>query len=157
MPNFHEFTLQGIDGKEIPLEFFQDKVVMVVNVASECGLTPQYAKLQEMYDDLKGKDFIVLGVPCNQFGAQEPGTDAEIQNFCTSRYSVTFPMSTKIEVNGPDRHPLYQWMIGDGGDIEWNFEKFLVNGNGEVVERFSPQTTPDDPAVLERINVLLAS
>jgi glutathione peroxidase len=156
MPGFHDFTLTAIDGRELPLAFFKDKAVLVVNVASQCGLTPQYTGLQELYENHKGEGLVVLGIPCNQFGAQEPGNEEEIQSFCTTRFNITFPMSAKIEVNGTSRHPLYNWLVGSGEDIQWNFEKFLIDREGNVTERFSPQTTPNDPAILASIEDCLS-
>ncbi|WP_295471445.1 glutathione peroxidase [uncultured Pseudomonas sp.] len=160
MSAFHEMTLQGLDGQPLPLAPFKDKVVLVVNVASKCGLTPQYAALESLYERYKDKGFVVLGLPCNQFAGQEPGSEAEIQSFCSLNYGVTFPMGEKLEVNGAHRHPLYRLLAGEGaefpGDITWNFEKFLVARNGAVIARFSPRTLPDDPAVIQAIEKALA-
>ena len=134
---------------------------LVVNVASKCGLTPQYGKLEALQDQLSGRGFTVLGFPCNQFGGQEPGTAEEIAQFCSATYGVTFPMSAKVEVNGSGRDPIYQRLVevpdadGETGDIQWNFEKFLLDGAGTVVARFRPRTEPDDPAVLAAIDALL--
>lgn len=132
--------------------------MLVVNVASQCGLTPQYAKLQELYERYRDRGFEVLGFPCNQFGAQEPGTEAEIRSFCETKYGVTFPLFAKIEVNGPGAHPLYQWLEREtgGGEIAWNFEKFLVDRQGAVRARFSPRTPPDDPEIVRAIEAALA-
>ena len=160
MSAFHDITLTGLDGQPLPLAPFKDKVVLVVNVASKCGLTPQYAALETLYQHYKDQGFSVLGLPCNQFAGQEPGTDAEIQSFCQLNYGVTFPLSEKLEVNGGHRHPLYRLLAGEGaefpGDITWNFEKFLVNGKGAVVARFSPRTAPDDQTVIQAIERALA-
>jgi glutathione peroxidase len=127
-------------------------VVLVVNVASRCGYTPQYAGLQQLHEELAGEGFSVVGVPCNQFGAQEPGSDAEIRDFCSTRYDVTFPLAAKLEVNGPGRAPLYRWLTdpaqGFAGDVEWNFEKFLVGRDGRVVARYPAGTRPDDKGLL---------
>src|SRR5690606_4464561 len=120
----------------------------VVNVASKCGLTPQYKKLEPLYREYQAKGFAILGLPCNQFMGQEPGTDEEIQNFCATKYDVTFPLSGKVDVNGANRNPLYTFLAGEQakfpGDIQWNFEKFLIGKNGDVVKRFSPKVEPDD-------------
>ena len=124
------------------------KVLLVVNVASKCGLTPQYAGLENLYQTYRERGFAVLGVPCNQFAGQEPGSEADIQSFCSLNYGVSFPMSAKVEVNGSARHPLYRLLAGEGaefpGDITWNFEKFLLGPDGRVLARFSPRTAPDD-------------
>ncbi|BAP41479.1 glutathione peroxidase [Pseudomonas sp. 21LCFQ02] len=160
MSAFHDITLTGLDGQALPLAPFKDKVVLVVNVASKCGLTPQYAALETLYQHYKDQGFSVLGLPCNQFAGQEPGTHAEIQSFCQLNYGVTFPLGEKLEVNGAHRHSLYRLLAGEGaefpGDITWNFEKFLVNGKGAVVARFSPRTAPDDQAVIQAIEKALA-
>ncbi len=135
---------------------------LVVNVASRCGLTPQYAKLEALHAELAGRNFTVLGVPCNQFGGQEPGTSAEIAEFCSATYGVSFPMTSKLEVNGVERDPLYSELTdtpdadGAAGDIQWNFEKFLISSDGRVVARFRPRTEPDDPAVRAAIESVLA-
>jgi glutathione peroxidase len=139
------------------------KATLVVNVASRCGLTPQYAKLEALQEQLSGRGFTVVGFPCNQFGGQEPGTAEEIETFCSATYGVTFPMSDKIDVNGPHRDAIYALLApvadaaGEAGDIRWNFEKFLVAPDGEVVARFSPQTEPDAPEVRGAIDALLAA
>ena len=160
MSAFHELTLEALDGEPLPLSTFNAKVVLVVNVASKCGLTPQYAALENLYQQYKDKGFSVLGVPCNQFAGQEPGTEQEIQEFCSLNYGVTFPLSSKLEVNGPDRHQLYRLLAGEGaefpGDITWNFEKFLMGKDGRVLARFSPRTAPDEPSVIQAIEKALA-
>ena len=160
MSAFHELTLDALDGKPLPLETFKGKVVLVVNVASKCGLTPQYVALENLYQQFKGKGFSVLGVPCNQFAGQEPGSEQDIQAFCSLNYGVTFPLSSKLEVNGPDRHQLYRLLAGEGaefeGEITWNFEKFLVGKDGRVLARFSPRTAPDDATVIQAIEKSLA-
>lgn len=160
MSAFHELTLDALDGKPLPLDIFKGKVVLVVNVASKCGLTPQYAALENLYQQFKGQGFSILGVPCNQFAGQEPGSEQEIQEFCSLNYGVTFPLSSKLEVNGPDRHQLYRLLAGEGaefeGDISWNFEKFLVGKDGRVLARFSPRTAPDDATVIHAIEKSLA-
>ncbi|WP_097459336.1 glutathione peroxidase [Mangrovitalea sediminis] len=157
MTTLHDFTLTAIDGSAMPLDQLRGKTVLLVNVASECGLTPQYQGLENLYREFADQGLVVVGLPCNQFGGQEPGTEAEIAAFCQSRFDVTFPMTGKIEVNGAGRHPLYQWLIGDGDDIRWNFEKFLVDSHGRVVERFDPRTTPEDPALREKLTATLAA
>jgi glutathione peroxidase len=148
MANFHDFALRDIDGDAMPLERFQGKAVLVVNVASRCGLTPQYEGLEAIWREGRDMGLVVLGVPCNQFGRQEPGTEGEIKQFCSLNYDVSFPMASKIDVNGAQRHPLYQWLAGPGarfpGDIQWNFEKFLIGPDGEVRARFAPDTSPQD-------------
>jgi glutathione peroxidase len=147
MSNFHDFKLNKLGGGEIKLSDFQGKVLLVVNVASKCGLTPQYKKLEALYLEYKDQGFEILGIPCNQFMGQEPGTDAEIQNFCSTKYDVTFPLSGKIDVNGDKRDPLYTFLAGSGAtfasDIQWNFEKFLIGRNGNVIKRFPPKVEPD--------------
>jgi glutathione peroxidase len=158
LASFHDFTVRDIDGKDVPLGEFRGKVCLVVNVASQCGLTPQYAGLQALFEQHKEAGLVVLGFPSNDFGAQEPGTEAEIKEFCTSRYAVTFPMFAKVHVNGPERAPVYKWLIGqagDGSDIEWNFGKFLVGRDGRAVARFSPRTSPDDPKLVAAIEAEL--
>ena len=160
MSAFHDLTLDALDGSPLPLEAFKDQVVLVVNVASKCGLTPQYAALENLYQQYKAQGFSVLDVPCNQFAGQEPGTEEQIQAFCSLNYGVTFPLSSKLEVNGPQRHQLYRLLAGEGaefpGDISWNFEKFLVGPDGRVLERFSPRTAPDDAAVIQAIEKSLS-
>jgi glutathione peroxidase len=134
---------------------------LLVNVASRCGLTPQYSTLEKIHEHYADRGFTVVGLPCNQFGGQEPGSAEEIAEFCSATYGVTFPMSEKVEVNGPDRHPIYAELVatpnekGEAGDVLWNFEKFLVDGDGGVVARFHPDVQPDDPRVLDRIESLL--
>lgn len=160
MSAFHDLTLDALDGKPLSLKTLKGQVVLVVNVASKCGLTPQYAALENLYQQYKEQGFSVLGLPCNQFAGQEPGTEEEIQTFCSLNYGVSFPLGSKVEVNGPDRHQLYRLLAGEGaefpGDITWNFEKFLVGPDGRVLARFSPRTAPDDPAVIQAIEKALA-
>jgi glutathione peroxidase len=160
MNTFHDFTLQKINGEPLPLVDFKDHVVLLVNVASECGYTKQYTGLQEIYDMYKNKGFVVLGVPCNQFGGQEPGTEAEIENFCTTKFNVTFPLTSKIEVKGKQQHPLYAWLTNDEarypGDIGWNFAKFLIGKNGEVLKRFDSGDKPNSEEVITAIETALA-
>lgn len=160
MSAFHQLVLPGLGGGELPLAEFGDRLTLVVNVASQCGLTPQYAGLEQLHQQYHGRGFSVLGIPCNQFAGQEPGSDDEIRAFCMLNYGVSFPLSGKLEVNGPQRHPLYRLLAGEGadfpGDITWNFEKFLVATDGRVLARFSPRTTPDDPALIQAIESALA-
>ncbi|MDO7903333.1 glutathione peroxidase [Pseudomonas sp. K1(2024)] len=159
MSAFHGLTLESLDGEDLPLAPFKGQVVLVVNVASKCGLTPQYATLEKLYQQFKDRGFAVLGLPCNQFAGQEPGSAQEIQAFCSLNYGVSFPLSAKLEVNGPERHPLYRLLAGEGaefpGDITWNFEKFLVGKDGRVLARFAPRIAPDEPSVLQAIEKAL--
>ena len=149
-------TVKNIEGKDVNLADYQGKVVLVVNVASKCGLTPQYKGLEAVYEKYKDKGFVVLGFPCNQFGGQEPGSEADIQQFCSTKYNVTFPMFAKIEVNGKGTSQLYQALKAKfPGDIKWNFEKFLINKKGEVVKRFAPTVKPDAKEVTAAIEAEL--
>jgi glutathione peroxidase len=161
MSAFHQLVLPGLGGGELSLAEFGDRITLVVNVASQCGLTPQYEGLERLYQAYHGRGFSVLGIPCNQFAGQEPGSDDEIRTFCTLNYGVSFPLSGKLEVNGPQRHPLYRLLAGEGadfpGDITWNFEKFLVDGDGRVAARFSPQTPPEDADLRQAIAITLAA
>ena len=153
----HDVSIARLDGSAMNLADFAGQTVLVVNVASQCGLTPQYTALEEIHERFADRGFTVLGVPCNQFLGQEPGTADEIAEFCSSTYGVTFPLTEKVEVNGEGRHPLYDELVdvaddeGHTGDIRWNFEKFLVGPDGAVVARFSPVTVPDDPSVVAAI------
>ena len=156
MSTAHYYSAPSISGEDTSLASFSGKALLIVNVASECGLTPQYAGLQELHKKYAAKGLAVLGFPCNQFGAQEPGTEEQIQQFCSTSYGVEFPLFAKVEVNGEGRHPLYAHLIGDGEDISWNFEKFLVDGDGQTIARFSPRTTPDDPELVAAIEKALA-
>jgi len=144
----YSFTLDSIDGKPAPLADYKGKVVLLVNVASQCGYTPQYTALESIYEKYKDQGFVILGFPANNFGAQEPGTNDEIKTFCTRKYSVKFPMYSKISVKGEDKAPLYTFLTketgpGIAGEIKWNFTKFLVDRDGKVVQRFEPAVTPD--------------
>jgi glutathione peroxidase len=142
-------------------ELTSGKPALIVNVASRCGLTPQYSGLVKLQEQYGPRGFTVIGVPCNQFAGQEPGSPEEIQEFCSATYGVDFPLLEKIEVNGPDRHPLYTELTrtadadGEAGDIQWNFEKFLIDGKGQVMARFRPRTTPEDPSITSAIEKLL--
>jgi glutathione peroxidase len=139
----------------------ESRPALLVNVASRCGLTPQYSRLEALHEEFGPRGFTVVGIPCNQFGGQEPGTSEEIAAFCSATYGVTFPMTGKVEVNGPGAHPLYQRLTaapdasGQAGDVQWNFEKFLIDGSGQVVARFRPATEPDAPEVRTAIEALL--
>lgn len=159
--NLYEIPLKDIDQKPTSLKNYQGKVLLVVNVASQCGLTPQYKALEKVHQKYKSKGFTVLGFPCNDFGAQEPGTNEEIKSFCSSKYQVSFPMFDKLHVKGAEQHPLYTALSGKDspfpGDTKWNFGKFLIGKNGEILKRFEPKTTPDDPAVIEAIEAALAA
>ena len=152
----HEFTLNSIDGKPAPLSTYQGKVVLIVNVASRCGFTPQYAGLEALYEKYKDRGFTILGFPANNFGGQEPGTNEEIKTFCSTKYNVTFPMYSKISVKGDDKAPLYQFLTDTtGSEIQWNFTKFLVDKSGKVVARFESKVTPQSPDVAEAIEKAL--
>ena len=148
MDDIYDIQVKDSLKKNVSLSDYSGKTLLVVNVASKCGLTPQYEGLQKLYDRYKDRNFVVLGFPCNQFGGQEPGTDAEINDFCEINYSVTFPIFSKIEVNGPNAHPLFKLLKRDKPgifrtqSIKWNFTKFLINSNGKIVERFSPRVEP---------------
>ena len=154
--SLYTFTLNSIDGKPVPLADYKGKVVLIVNVASRCGYTPQYSALEAIYEKYKDRGFVILGFPANNFGAQEPGTNEEIKTFCSRKYDVTFPMYSKISVKGADRAPLYAYLTeetgkGIAGEIQWNFTKFLVDRNGNVVQRFEPAVTPDSADVTAAI------
>jgi len=159
--SIYDVSIQALDGTPADLTQYNDKAVLLVNVASKCGLTPQYTGLEELQEKYKSKGFTVLGVPCNQFGAQEPGSPDEIKEFCSTTYGVTFPMTEKVDVNGDGRHELYKQLVdvadaeGHAGDIRWNFEKFLIAPGGEVVARFSPLTEPDARELVETIEKAL--
>ena len=159
--SIYDVTMKDIDGKETSLSAYKGKVLLIVNVASKCGFTPQYKGLESVYEKYKGKDFTILGFPCNQFGGQEPGTSEEIKEFCSSKYNVTFPMFEKIDVNGPKRHPLYTLLAGEGspfpGDIKWNFNKFLIGKDGKILKRFDSKVTPESPEVTAAIEAALAA
>ncbi|MBL8220872.1 MAG: glutathione peroxidase [Bryobacterales bacterium] len=151
----HEFTLNSIDGKPAPLSAYKGKVLLIVNVASQCGYTPQYTGLESLYRQYKDKGLVVIGFPANNFGAQEPGTDAEIKQFCSRKYEVTFPTYSKISVKGGDAAPLYQYLQEKGGPVKWNFTKFLVDGNGNVVKRFESGVAPESPELVGAIEKAL--
>ena len=163
MSDFYGFKMKTIDGTDQSLDAYRGQAVLVVNVASKCGLTPQYAELEKLHEAYASKGFAVLGFPCNQFSGQEPGSDADVKTFCSTTYGVTFPMFSKIEVNGKSRAPLYDWLTKqatapDGpGDIKWNFAKFVVDKTGLVIARFEPKTTPSAPEVAKAIDQALKS
>jgi glutathione peroxidase len=158
-----DISVNTLSGQPSSVGDHAGKALLIVNVASKCGLTPQYTALQQVYDQYGDRGFAVLGFPCNQFGGQEPGSADEIETFCSVNYGVTFPMFEKIDVNGPDRHPLYAELTqtadaeGHDGDIRWNFEKFLISPDGEIVARYSPMMVPDDPTIIADIERNLPS
>jgi glutathione peroxidase len=155
MSGFYDIAVRGIDGGADLLGPLRGKVTLAVNVASQCGLTPQYAGLEQLQRELRDENFTVVGFPCNQFGAQEPAGESQIAVFCATNYGVTFPLSAKLEVNGTQRHPLYRFLTGEttgiAGDISWNFEKFLVGRDGRVLRRYPPETKPQDAGLLQDI------
>ena len=159
----YEFTLKDIDGKDVKLDAYKGKVVMIVNTASKCGYTPQYEGLQALYDKYKDKGFVVLGFPANNFMGQQPGTEEEIKEFCTLKYKVTFPMFAKISVKGEDQHPLYNFLTNKvtnpdfAGDISWNFNKFVIDRTGKVVARFGSKDTPEGEAIVAAFEKYLAA
>ena len=158
MASIYDFTAASLSGEEVPLKRFEGEVLLIVNTASACGFTPQYRGLEALHRELAPRGFAVLGFPCNQFGAQEPGTAEEIGAFCAGKYDVTFPLFAKIDVNGADTHPLYRFLKGEktgllGSAIKWNFTKFLVDRRGKVVSRHAPTTTPE--ALKKEIEALL--
>src|SRR3984885_3649172 len=158
--SIYDFTLPLLNGKDAPLADYKGKVILVVNVASRCGFTPQYSALESIYEKYKDQGFVILGFPANNFGSQEPGTNAEIKNFCSAKYNVTFPMYAKVSVKGDDQTPLYKYLTESAnptaaGEIKWNFTKFLVDRNGRVVQRFEPETTPDSTQITSAIEKAL--
>lgn len=159
--SIYDIPLKDIDGKDTSLAPYKGQVILIVNVASKCGNTPQYAALEAAYTNYQAKGLVICGFPCNQFHAQEPGTDADIKLFCTSKYDVTFPMFDKLDVNGENRHPLYGMLAGPSspfpGDIDWNFAKFLIGRDGKIVNRFKAKVKPDAPEVTAAIEAALAA
>jgi len=157
----YDFTLKSIDGDKISLNAYHGKVLLLVNVASKCGYTPQYAALESLYKKYKDRGLVIVGIPANNFASQEPGTDQEIKKFCSTKYNVTFPMMSKVSVKGEDETPLYQFLTDKavnpqiGGDIQWNFTKFLFDRNGKPVARFEPAVTPDSPQVTTAVESAL--
>ena len=162
MADFHDFRLRAIDGSQRELRDYRGKVCLVVNVASKCGLTPQYDGLQRLYDRFQDRGLEVLGFPCNQFAGQEPGSEAEIQAFCATSYGTTFPLFAKLEVNGPGRDPLYAWLTSqptrpDGpGDVKWNFAKFVIDRQGRAAARFEPRVEPEAAELVAAIQAALS-
>jgi glutathione peroxidase len=160
--SIYDFTLKSIDGQPTPLATYRGKVVLLVNVASKCGFTPQYTALEALYEKYKDRGLVIVGIPANNFAQQEPGTDAEIKTFCSSKYNVTFPMMSKLSVKGDDKTPLYQYLTSQdedpkfAGEIKWNFTKFLFDRNGNPVARFEPATKPDSPEVTAAIDSALS-
>jgi glutathione peroxidase len=159
--SIYNIPLKDIDGKDTTLKPYAGKVILIVNVASKCGFTPQYTALEAVYKKYQNQGLVICGFPCNQFGSQEPGTDAEIKQFCSAKYDVTFPMFDKLEVNGDNRHPLYVALAGKDspfpGNIHWNFTKFVIARDGKIVARFDSKVTPDSPEVTHAIETALAA
>jgi glutathione peroxidase len=158
--NAYQFSFVSIDGKPMPLSEFKGKTVLVVNTASQCGFTPQYTQLEAVYKKYKDKGLVVLGVPSNDFGGQEPGSNAEIKKFCEGNYDVDFPLTTKYDVKGPEAHPFFQWAASTGGDAaipKWNFHKLLLDGNGNLIAEFPTKVKPDAPDVTKAIETALSN
>jgi glutathione peroxidase len=158
--SLYDFTMDDIDGKPVNLSEFKGKVLLVVNTASFCGNTPQYADLETIYEQYRDKGFEVLAFPANNFGQQEPGTNEEIKGFCLTRYGVSFPLFSKISVKGPDKHPLYRYLTEQSpfpGEVEWNFQKYLVDRSGNVVGRFHHRTKPLSPEIVQEVERVLAA
>ena len=159
--SIYDIPLKDIDGQAVTLKPEAGKVLLLVNVASHCGFTPQYAGLEALQQKFQAQGLVVCGFPCNQFGGQEPGSEVEIKQFCTSKYQVTFPLYAKLEVNGPNRHPLYALLAGPGspfpGDIKWNFTKFLVGRDGKILNRFDSKVKPDSEEMTQAITAALAA
>lgn len=162
MASLYEFSTTSLSGEPVDFTDFANKVVLIVNVASACGLTPHYAGLEALQQRFAPRGFSVIGVPCNQFGGQEPGSAEDIATFCSTNYGVTFPMTTKVDVNGERRHPLFAWLCSEPSapegpsDVRWNFTKFVVGRDGQLAARFAPTTTPEDPALVAAIERALA-
>ncbi len=158
----YDFTMKDIDGNDVKLDTYKGKVALFVNTASKCGYTPQYEGLEKIYEKYKGQGFVILGFPANNFGGQEPGTNAEIKEFCTLKFKTSFPMFAKISVKGEDQHPLYKYLTSSetdpkfAGDIKWNFNKFLVDQNGTIIARFDSKDTPESDTVTKAIETALA-
>ena len=161
--SIYEFTMRNIDGENVKLDAYKGKVILIVNVASKCGYTPQYEGLEALYQKHKDSGFVILGFPANNFLSQEPGTEAEIKEFCSTKYKVTFPMFAKISVKGEDQHPLYTYLTNKrsnpdfAGDISWNFNKFLIDRQGKVVARFGSKDTPEGEAITSAVTKYLAA
>ncbi len=159
--SIYDIKLKDIDGKDTTLSAYKGKVILIVNVASKCGFTKQYTGLETIYQKYKDRGFVVLGFPCNQFGGQEPGSNEEIRQFCSSKFNVTFPLFDKLEVNGEKRHSLYDALVGKDspfpGDIKWNFTKFLIGKDGKILKRFESSVTPESPGVTEAIDAAISA
>ena len=161
--SIHDFTMNSIDGAPTPLSTFKGKIVLLVNVASRCGFTPQYTALEKVYETYKDRGLVIVGIPANNFGGQEPGSNQEIKTFCSTKYNVSFPMMAKVSVKGDDKTPLYQFLTDKtanpnvAGEIQWNFTKFLIGADGHPVARFEPDVTPDSPQVIAAIEKELAT
>jgi glutathione peroxidase len=158
MTNAYDFSFTSIDGAPLPLTTFRGKPVLVVNTASKCGLTPQYEGLEALYREYRDQGLVVLGVPCNQFAGQEPGTEAEIKAFCEVKFDVDFPMTSKVDVKGENRHPFYAWAeekLGEGAVPAWNFHKILIGPDGEAVQAFGPRTEPTDESITSAVKEAL--
>ena len=156
--NVYDYSMTAIDGKAAPLSNYKGKVLLVVNVASKCGYTPQYTGLEALYKKYKDQGLVLIGVPANNFGGQEPGSNEEIQTFCSRTYGVTFPMMSKVSVKGADQAPLYQYLTSTkGGDVKWNFTKFLVGRDGQILDRFESAVKPDSPELLSAVERALAA
>lgn len=153
--SIHHLTMKDIDGKDLALKTYAGKAVLIVNVASECGYTGQYAGLQALSEKMAAKGLVVLGVPCNDFGGQEPGDEKTIQTFCSSKYNVTFPMTSKVTIKGDAKHPLYALLTKGGGEVGWNFEKFLVGKDGKLIQRFGSDAEPESGDLLSAIEAAL--
>jgi glutathione peroxidase len=154
----YDFEFHTIDGAPLPLETYRDKVVLVVNTASQCGLTPQYEGLEKLYSDYKDQGLVVLGVPCNQFAGQEPGTEAEIKEFCETKFNIDFPLTAKADVKGETAHPFYKWakdVLGEPAEPVWNFHKILVGKDGKLIRAFGPRTEPLDDEVVGAVKAAL--
>jgi len=159
-PSLYDIPLKDINGKSTSLKNYKGKVLLVVNVASQCGLTPQYKALESTYKKYQSQGLAILGFPCNDFGEQEPGTTEEIKTFCSTKYNVSFPLFDKLHVKGAEQHPLYTVLTGQGspfpGDVKWNFGKFLISRDGKIIKRFEPPVTPDSPEVVAAIEAALS-
>jgi glutathione peroxidase len=158
MSSAYDYAFDKINGGELPMASFKDKVVLVVNTASKCGLTPQYNGLEQLYSDYKDKGLVVLGVPCNQFMGQEPGTEEEIETFCSTTFGIDFPMTAKVDVKEAGRHPFYAWaeqQLGEPAVPVWNFHKILIGKDGQAIQAFGPRTEPQDPALVGAIEAAL--
>jgi glutathione peroxidase len=159
--SIYDIKLKDIDGKDTTLSAYKGKVLLIVNVASKCGFTKQYTGLETIYQKYKDQGFVVLGFPCNQFGGQEPGSNEEIKQFCSSKFNVTFPLFDKLEVKGEKRHPLYDALVGKDspfpGDIKWNFTKFLIGKDGKILKRYESSVTPESPGVTEAIDAAISA